>query len=315
MVFIALALIIKGLLFLHPKPGDGGTKIRVLFQNIDKISVGCRVSFAGKPVGEVESIVVIPHALRDRPKNGEMIYPYELLLSIDSTVRVYESDIITAKTAGLLGERFIEIVPQPGRGKSLLVVSPLKRLYAYEPSTMEDTFKDISALAKKSDIALASLLQFIEKNQGVLTRTLGMVETTVQNTNQFVMSMNKSEVFSESVVTIQEIKKFFSLLNSGQGTLSQLAYNPNLYRQLNSSLEKVDYLVESISSFGLLFHTNSSWQRSNILKKQKERLDLESALDAIELLIKPYREKKDESFSSLIETIDKKIEELKKIDK
>lgn len=55
-VVIACSLIVGIILFIEPSVGDGKQKLIVRFSNINGISVGTRVVFAGKPVGEVVDI-------------------------------------------------------------------------------------------------------------------------------------------------------------------------------------------------------------------------------------------------------------------
>jgi phospholipid/cholesterol/gamma-HCH transport system substrate-binding protein len=50
-VIVACAIIVFVLMFLHPSVGDESRLLRVRFANIDKITLGTRVNFAGKPVG------------------------------------------------------------------------------------------------------------------------------------------------------------------------------------------------------------------------------------------------------------------------
>jgi phospholipid/cholesterol/gamma-HCH transport system substrate-binding protein len=57
-VSAAVTLTIAMILFLDPKIGDGKKTLEVRFSNISGITIGTRVTFAGKPVGEVESIFI-----------------------------------------------------------------------------------------------------------------------------------------------------------------------------------------------------------------------------------------------------------------
>ncbi len=50
-VLAACATIISIVLFLRPTVGDGKKTLYVRFSNINKITVGTRVTYAGKPVG------------------------------------------------------------------------------------------------------------------------------------------------------------------------------------------------------------------------------------------------------------------------
>ena len=86
-VFAALAIVIFIMLFLHPNIGNEGKTLRVRFSDIDKITTGTRVTFAGKPVGEVLKIEEIDAG--ERIDHNGVIYVYELLLAIDTGVEVY----------------------------------------------------------------------------------------------------------------------------------------------------------------------------------------------------------------------------------
>ena len=55
-VAVAAIIIIFILMFLHPKIGDEGKILNVRFTDIDKVTPGTRVTYAGKPVGEVVTI-------------------------------------------------------------------------------------------------------------------------------------------------------------------------------------------------------------------------------------------------------------------
>ena len=60
-VVVACSLIVGIILFLEPSVGDGKESLVVRFSNINGLSLGTRVMFAGKPVGEVVIIEQIPH--------------------------------------------------------------------------------------------------------------------------------------------------------------------------------------------------------------------------------------------------------------
>ena len=112
-VVVACALIVGIILFLEPSVGDGKEKLIVRFSNINGLSLGTRVMFAGKPVGEVVAIEQIPHAREQPTDELGQVYFYQLVLNIDSSVHVYNTDEITVQTSGLLGEKSIAIVKKP----------------------------------------------------------------------------------------------------------------------------------------------------------------------------------------------------------
>src|SRR5689334_19466886 len=110
----ACLLIVWIILFLKPSVGDGKQILYVRFSDVNKIPIGTRVIFAGKPVGEVVAITSIADA-RTKPSSDILghLYYYQLELKIDSHVKVYDTDEITVQTSGLLGEKSIAIIPKP----------------------------------------------------------------------------------------------------------------------------------------------------------------------------------------------------------
>ncbi len=183
-VFTAAAIIVFMLLFLHPSVGDNAKTLRVRFNDIDKVNVGTRVTFAGKPVGEVVSITELPDARTSRQaKNGE-IYVYELVLKVDSGVEVFNSDVILLRTSGLLGERNVEINPQPLKEGEKLINVEDQILYAAIAASVEDTMKEISQVAQTFGMLLQDFHLVMEdiKKEAVVAKVAQAVDHVVNIT-------------------------------------------------------------------------------------------------------------------------------------
>ena len=145
-VLAAIVIVIFILLFIHPVVGDEGKVLRVRFANIDKINVGTRVSFGGKPVGEVVEIKEIINPSDPREEKDGQVYVYELKLAVDSSINVYNTDEISVQTSGLLGEKSVNIAPYPPKEGEKLVIVNDKILYAEQVGSVEDTLKEDSGL-------------------------------------------------------------------------------------------------------------------------------------------------------------------------
>jgi len=235
MVVISIVLVTKALLFLNPTPGDEGQIIRARFRNIDKVSRGTRVTFAGKPVGKVVDIKLLPEAFDRRALCDLPIYPYELTLSIDSSVTIYKSDEIVMRTAGLMGEKFVAIIPQPAYELPALVpVTEDDVLLAAQPGTVEDTFSEISSVAEKAAKTLEKLGSFIKKND-----------------DSFIQMMTSITQASD------EFSHLFATLNT-TGFGEKLG---SLEDQLLLCTDRLNTLLSDMSTYGWLFHLNRDWQR------------------------------------------------------
>lgn len=100
----AICLTVWMILFLKPSIGNGEKTLVVRFSNINKIGVGTRVTFAGKPIGEVTEVDEIVNA-RDEPTDSlGRIFFYQLVIKYDSSISVYTCDEILVQTSGLLGK-------------------------------------------------------------------------------------------------------------------------------------------------------------------------------------------------------------------
>lgn len=189
-VLSALAIMIFMLLFLHPSVGDNAKTLRVYFSDIDKVNIGTRVTFAGRPVGEVVSINELPDARTSRTSVHGDIYVYELVLKVDSGVDVFNTDIISLRTSGLLGERSVEINPQPLKPGEKLIPVDDQILYAAETASVEDAMKQISAISQKFGIVLDDVhLMMVEIQE---SRIVSKVGQTADNILQISESAKQS---------------------------------------------------------------------------------------------------------------------------
>lgn len=233
MVLLAICLVTRALLFLHPSPGDGGLVLHVRFQNVDKISRGSRVTFAGKPVGEVISVAPIPETTLGRKDHGQPIYSYEVTLALDSSIKVYKTDSIAIKSAGLMGERFIEITPTPfADGSPPVPLGPTDIVDAARTGSPEEMIQDLSSLAKKADATMEACISLINRNQE------GIAQAT--------------EAVSKAS---EQISAFFTSLN-----------DRGVAEKISSVSYQTDQLMRDIHEYGFFFHLNRDWQRGRYQK-------------------------------------------------
>lgn len=284
-VIAACAIIVFVLLFLHPSVGDEGQTLRVRFADIDKVTLGTRVTYGGKPVGEVIAIdpIQLPPSEVRKPING-VVYIYELLLRVDSHVKVYNTDLISLRTSGLLGERSVEITPEPIKENEPLELVNKKILYASETGTVEDTLKEIKKLVAKVDDVMSSVhvtvTDFNEKkildkvnktmqHMASITRALDnpkQLSETFTNFNTLSRSVNESWkkldlTLAKVDQTVNNFNQVSLDLSRGEGSIGRLIARDDLYLQLTSILSKGETLFDDINHYGLLFQNDKRWQR------------------------------------------------------
>lgn len=316
-VLAALAIIVFILLFLHPSVGDEQRELRVLFADVDKLSVGTRVTFAGKPVGEVVAINEVPGADHFRSAHDGRVYVYELILKIDSGVNVYKTDTIAARTSGLLGEKSVAIIPRPLPSGEQLVLVNNDVVFAEESGSVEETFKDFSKIADKFSKLLDDLSSSIETmNKEKMWDSLN---DTIKNLDSITTAINKPKELSETLTNLHRLSEkanrswkkvdesldhlvktsadanqIIASIRAGEGTIGRLVATEDLYLRLNAILSKADVTMNDINHYGLLFHSDKGWQRL-----RARRMNLLTKLQCPQEFRNYFNDEVDQIFTSL----------------
>lgn len=200
-LLIAFAIIIFVLLFLHPTVGDSGKTFLVRFTDIDKVNVGTRVTYAGLAVGEVIKIEEIPDARMNRLDYNGDVYVYQLTLRVDSSVNIYSTDTVSVRTSGLLGERNIEINPQPlGPGQELILIND-EIIYAEPTPSVEETLKKFGSLSKKFELVLDGINDVVDEIKK--EKIVASFSQTAKNL-AFISEPEKWEKIKNNVLTFTE---------------------------------------------------------------------------------------------------------------
>lgn len=301
-VVVACALIVGIILFLEPGVGDGKQTLVVRFSNINSLSIGTRVMFAGKPVGEVVAIEQIPHAREQPTDQLGQVYFYQLILKIDSSVRVYNTDEISIQTSGLLGEKSITIIPRaPPKGVKPTLISSKTPVYAESVDPLESAFNELSQLSDKVEEALDKVIAWIDQNGyelGAAIRSfddamaeaslaLGQINQTdlipemkmgvqhfssaMRDIHYSMEQLTEEDTFRNLGATMRNMKKasrsvesITSHLAQGRGSLGHLFMSNNSYLQLTAILSKVNTLMNDVNHYGVFFNLNKEWQRTRL---------------------------------------------------
>jgi phospholipid/cholesterol/gamma-HCH transport system substrate-binding protein len=286
-LFVIMALLLAAwlMLFLKPSIGNGRVLLTVRCSNIDKISVGTRVAFAGKPVGEVIEIkeAVDPRGAPGDPSGN--LYIYELILRVDSSVHIYVYDEIVFATAGLLGEKSIAINP-----RAAPLHSPLPReiteevLFARSTDKVDEMLNTLTTVAGTFNDVLTEMSHFISNNNQELHTALQSFHSVSAEIQQLLTTCNEQSLATHLSGTMEKAELLLShsheknlierlgntcdsfhslcsLCSTGEGTLPQLMQSNSLYVQLTTILCQLQTVLNDINNYGLLYQFNRKWQR------------------------------------------------------
>ncbi|MBM3201476.1 MAG: MCE family protein [Chlamydiae bacterium] len=304
-VVTACSLIVGIIFFIRPGIGNGEQIIKVHFVDINGINIGTRVLLAGRPIGEVHSIEQIPQARENRQNSFGQVYFYLVTLHIDSHVTIFTTDKITISTSGLLGEKQVDIIPQPlAKTAKPIVVSSSTPVYAESGDLLTSAFNELANLSSKVEETLDKVIVWIDEYGDTLgssirsfgdasneisiavksvndTKIIEQIHTTIDTVNQAVE--NSNFIIQELVDTnfagnlsntMANLSDISSSINQGKGTIGRLVDDDNLYIQVSAAMSKINRLMDDINNYGILFSYNKTWQRS-----REERLAAYSKLN------------------------------------
>lgn len=192
-----------------------GYTLRVIFDTANGITDGSPVQYAGVEVGKIQRVGIITLGGRIRPA-------VELHVRLPSTVQVHEDDVAAISTFGLLGEKYLEILPGPGAGA---VLGPDGQLFGKPPVSTE---------------------HIIERSNEVLTE----LKQTLQGINNLVgdpeARIYMKEAMQEARDTARNWKALGERLNiamsyteAGHGSLGKLLFDEELYQRMVTFVDDI----------------------------------------------------------------------------
>ncbi len=304
-VVIGCILIIGIILFIKPSVGDGNQTLKVRFANINGIALGTPVTYAGQPIGEVASIQQLADARQQAVNEFGQVYPYVLTLKIDSGYTLFSSDEVTVATQGLLGEKYVAIIPKPIKaGQVAHVITSKDIIYADSSDLLESAMNEISALSEKVEQTLTRIIRWIDKygddvglaiqnageaaNQiaiavkqlndlGVMQDvkdSLANIATTFGQLDQIIYNMNEDDFFKNLCAISQNLNITTTDIANGNGTLGKIIQSDGLYLQVDSIMTKANTVLNDINQYGFLFQYNKTWQRRRLkLMAEADRIN------------------------------------------
>ena len=212
------------------------------------------------------------------------MYLYDLKLRVDTGVHVYNSDTISLRTSGLLGEKNVEITPLEAKPGIPLKIIDDQVIFASESGSVEDTlkqFKEVTSRATKALDTINDILEAFNKEE-IVTK----IARTVENIQSITASINMPEdinaiITNTHTLTDRALKSWTSVdsaieninavalnargitndISKGKGTLGKLITNDDLYLRTSSIMSKLETTLDDINHYGLMFHSDKGWQR------------------------------------------------------
>ncbi len=291
-----LAIAVWAIFFFKPSVGDSKNRLTIRFSNIENIDVGTRVTYAGRPVGEVIEINQLLNARSERNDQYGRPFTYEVIIALDSSVQIYDTDLIEMHTSGLLGEKSIAIIPMafPENTDPKSVIG--KTMYAESTDPLASTLKSVADASEQISRTMSNISEVIETNQEQINSSIENLNSTLEqasnmlyqvnqldmigsfnraamdisklmnNSNQLVEQLRTTNTVEKVNTSLTQLSQIMQSITDGKGTLGKLINDPTLYLEAVGLIERANILISDLNNYGLLFHRSARWKQ-----KQKER--------------------------------------------
>jgi phospholipid/cholesterol/gamma-HCH transport system substrate-binding protein len=221
-LFVLLGLVVLGGLVL--KTGDfylkPGYTIHILFDYISGMDRGAPVRLAGVAVGEIKEV----HVVRDIQGRTEV----DLSVWIDGSAIIEEDAEIRISTLGLLGEKYIEILP----GKSQTMMKNGTVVRGRAPIVMERITESGTNLLEKVETTVDSLNDILAD-----PKFRGDTKETFANSQQ--VTKNLIQASADLKEAAASAKIVMGRLERGEGAVGRLLKDDTIAQDLGAFVKDI----------------------------------------------------------------------------
>ncbi len=231
-LFVFLAFVLLGVIVFSVSDFHSfsqGYHLRVLFNSAGGIAVGAPVRLAGVQVGEVQKVTVFVNEADARTQA-------ELRVWLKDFARIEEDATAFVNTSGLIGERYLEILPGSRTAKLLNEGDLLHGQDSVAMSEFMNTGYQVMAHLNKTIAAVQSLIGDEE--------TRAALKGTITNSQEVTKSLKR--LLDTTNVVMEKIAR-------GDGTVGRLLTQDDIYRDLQATVKDI-----KAHPWKLFFHPKES---------------------------------------------------------
>jgi phospholipid/cholesterol/gamma-HCH transport system substrate-binding protein len=214
-VVVALLILAGGVLLMGGKTKMfvPKGKLSLIMKDVAGLKVGAPVWLAGMDIGIVTAIHF------EHPERSNEV---EIVLEVagDSLKKISQDSIITIKTRGLMGEKYVDITPS-----RQVVTVPQTRVYGSRVPSMDDVMQKAGNAFDRLNLTMDKLTH----GEG----TLGKI-------------VADPELYDNLVRLSHELNGFMTAANQGEGTLGKLNKSPQLYDSLMRTMTHAEATMKQL---------------------------------------------------------------------
>jgi phospholipid/cholesterol/gamma-HCH transport system substrate-binding protein len=210
LIFLAGGILIMG---KETKLFTDKGEVSVIMSDVAGLKVGAPVWLAGVDVGAVTRIRF------ERPRQSNEV-EVDLEVDRESLKKIGTDSIITVKTRGLMGEKYVDITPS-----KVYSETPPKRLVGTQLPKLDD----VMLKAGTAFDTLNGIIAGMDKGEGSFGRLL-----------------KDPKLYDNLSALTLEMDSFLTQVNQGQGTLGKLTRSSESYDKMMSILNRADQTLNDI---------------------------------------------------------------------
>lgn len=232
-LFVVLGLVFVTAILLtirNPRLLQEGYEVRVQLDSASGLLIGTPVKFSGVDVGEIRMIDILSEAKAGEPT-------IELTLWVIQELQLYQDDQVLIGLLGILGEKYIEILPGPNRDQvlqsdqALIATKPVTEAQMTQQlSETLDEFKQALIMVNDLELNLQPWLELKTQVESSLQEATPLISQLEQTTDKAEALMDQWQIVGEEAVgfmnqteaLIENVKQWGPLVVVGFGVLMGL---------------------------------------------------------------------------------------------
>ena len=243
-----------------------GERMYSLFDSVAGLDKNAPVTMAGVPIGKVEE-------MRLEDSKAKVVY------RIQPGVRIPEGSYAAVKASGLLGDKYVEIVPGKGPG----FLSNEARIPQQEGTAdLDALINRFGAVADDVKAVTASLRAALGSAEGeqslkdivahframaanldlIVAENREAIKGTIANAEELTESLRE-----EGPRLVATLNRIADRLERGDGTLGKLLADDAVYAKLDSALANIDAVTKNLEqgkgTLGKLINDDETYQKLN----------------------------------------------------
>lgn len=226
---------------------EDGYHLNAVFPSASGLDRRAPVRVSGVEVGQVDSIELVEGGAR-------------VILRIESEVKIRKGGHTAIRSEGLLGDRFIEIVPgnesvfwQDGDTLPIQEAAPDLENLMSRFSSIADDVKAVTTSLREvigSEEGKQNLKEVLENAKGL---TKGINEWVQNNQEPLSRSISNFESFSTSLKEqgnelVESLTRMAQKMERGEGTLGKLINDDEAYEKLTRSLDDLGHSLKGVET-------------------------------------------------------------------